>query len=510
MSVTHDPVVNPEPTNPESPNPESFNAESPNPEPADAEPAGHQPTSGQPSSGHSPAGRGLFRAFWRWHFYASFLVVPVLLLLAVTGLIYLFRFQLEPALHGDLMRVTRPTAESVGQPLEPQQAAVARDYPDATVVSVTEPRTDTDATRFTITLADESVRDVFVDPWTGRVLGDLDPDRTLSGYAVRLHGDLMTGKVGDAVIELGACWAIVMASTGLYLFWRGRIARARRRVAGAAGAALRSRHARTGLVVAGGLLFLVVSGLPWTGLWGEQVQRLATSGGSSLWSEDPGAESDPTSRLDESLPHSHDVPWAQGAQPVPTSGGGQDEKGGERPVASADTAVAVGARLGLAHPMTVILPETEQGVFSVLGYSFNDPGDERTVHVDRFGGVPVSQYAYDDYPVLAKTVAQGIALHEGRRFGTTNLVITTVFCLAVIFMCVTGPTMWWRRRPAGRTVGAPRGRLPLRATPVLAVGVVALGVLLPLFGASLAVVLLLDRFVLRRLPATRRWFDVAT
>jgi uncharacterized iron-regulated membrane protein len=40
--------------------------------------------------------------------------------------------------------------------------------------------------------------------------------------------------------------------------------------------------------------------------------------------------------------------------------------------------------------------------------------------------------------------------------------------------------------------------------------VVALGVLLPLFGASLAVLLLLDRFVLRRLPATRRWFDVAT
>ena len=48
---------------------------------------------------------GLFRAFWRWHFYASFLVVPVLLVLAVTGLIYLFRFQLEPLLHADLMKV---------------------------------------------------------------------------------------------------------------------------------------------------------------------------------------------------------------------------------------------------------------------------------------------------------------------------------------------------------------------------------------------------------------------
>ncbi len=48
---------------------------------------------------------GWFRAVWRWHFFASFLVVPILLLLATTGLIYLFRFQLEPLLHPDLMKV---------------------------------------------------------------------------------------------------------------------------------------------------------------------------------------------------------------------------------------------------------------------------------------------------------------------------------------------------------------------------------------------------------------------
>ena len=48
---------------------------------------------------------GWFRAVWRWHFFASFLVAPVLLLLASTGLIYLFRFQLEPLLHPSLYDV---------------------------------------------------------------------------------------------------------------------------------------------------------------------------------------------------------------------------------------------------------------------------------------------------------------------------------------------------------------------------------------------------------------------
>ena len=68
--------------------------------------------------------------------------------------------------------------------------------------------------------------------------------------------------------------------------------------------------------------------------------------------------------------------------------------------------------------------------------------------------------------------------------------------------------MWWRRRPRGRgSMGAPRGRMPLRVTPLLVVGLVALGVLLPLFGISVLAVLVLDQLVLRRVPALAAWFD---
>jgi uncharacterized iron-regulated membrane protein len=49
----------------------------------------------------------------------------------------------------------------------------------------------------------------------------------------------------------------------------------------------------------------------------------------------------------------------------------------------------------------------------------------------------------------------------------------------------------------------------LRSSPLLAAGIVVLAVFLPVFGASLLVVLLLDRFVLRRLPRTRRYFNTA-
>lgn len=447
---------------------------------------------------------GWFRAFWRWHFYAAFLVAPVLLVLAGTGLIYLFRFQLEPLINADLMKVSAPSADSIQQPYANQLAAVERSFPGASVVSMTEPRSPDRSTVFSLALPDESTRDVFVNPYGAEVLGSLDPDTTVSGYAVRIHGELMAGTWGERLIELAACWAIVMAITGYYLFFKGRRARSRQP------RSLRSRHAQIGLVAGVGLLFLLVSGLPWTGFWGEKAQTLASSQGTSFWSLDHGAISDPTSTLDESLPHSHatDIPWAQGESPVPRSTERSGEPG-ERSIANVDTALTVASSEGLRHPMTVALPSADDGVFSVIGFAFDAPTDERTVHVDQYGGEVVSTYGFEDYPTLAKVVAHGIGLHEGRSFGYWSMAGSTLMCLLVIASCVTGPLMWWKRRPSG-SLGAPRGRMPLRGTPLLLVGLVALGIFLPFFGLSLLVVLLLDQLVIRRVPALSARFNAST
>ncbi len=469
------------------------------------------PAAPTPGRRRTQAGGGLFRAVWRWHFFAAFVVVPVLLVLATTGLIYLFRFQIEPLLHADLMKVDTPDGKAVAQPYDVQQQAVTEAHPRATIVSMTEPREPGDSTVFSVVRPDGSERDVFVNPYSAEVLGALNPDTTVSGYAKRIHGELMIGPWGDHVIELGACWAVVMALTGYYLFVRGWRARRRMRKSGRPGARLRSRHGVVGALVGVGLLTLLVSGLPWTGWWGAKVQELATDRGTSMWSTDPGALSDPTSTLDESLPHSHstDVPWAMGESKVPKSSKG-DGAGAEVSVANIDTALVVADRAGLRHPMTVAMPADESGVFSVIGYAFDAPSDERTVHVDRYGGQVVSTYGFDDYPALAKVVSQGIGLHEGRSLGLWSFWGAALMCVAVIFMCLSGPVMWWRRRPQGAaTLGAPRGRMPLRASPLLVIAAVALGVLLPLFGLSLVVALLLDQLVLRRIPALASWFGTS-
>ena len=445
------------------------------------------------------------RAFWRWHFYASFLVIPVFAMLALTGLIYLFRFQIEPMLHADVMRVDAGSAAiGVAPSLAPQLELVQTKFPNDTVALIREGREANDPNVFSLERPDGSTLDVFVDPWQTKILGSLDPETTLSGTALRLHAELMSGRWGDGIIEAAASWGIVMALTGYYLFVAGRSARLKRQAKRAVGALVAKWHATIGVVAGIGLLFMVFTGLPWTAFWGETTQALATKQGTSFWSMDPGAKSATALTLDEAVPHHHasEVPWAQGASVVPTSG----TEG--TPDTDIDAAAVVAEKQGLQHPFSIVPPTDSEGVYSVMGDAFHDPSRERTVHVDQYSGSVRADYSFADYPLLAKTISQGIGLHEGRSLGIVSMVMSAAFCMAVLALCVTGPLMWWRRRPAkSGSIGAPRGRMPIRATRWLATGLLALGLFLPLFGLTLIAVLVLDQVVLRRVQVLKAAFD---
>ncbi|MNE93085.1 hypothetical protein D3C80_1908870 [compost metagenome] len=65
--------------------------------------------------------------------------------------------------------------------------------------------------------------------------------------------------------------------------------------------------------------------------------------------------------------------------------------------------------------------------------------------------------------------------------------------MGVILLSITGPIMWWKRRPKGR-LGAPRELAPLKMR-TMALITLGLGLIFPLAGASLALLLILDKSV---------------
>jgi uncharacterized iron-regulated membrane protein len=109
-------------------------------------------------------GDRFYQTVWRWHFYAGLFVIPFMLILAVTGIIYLFKPQLDAAMYHNWMFV-QPSA--VMLPYSEQVQAAQQVYPDATVSQFTPNVAGDRSAEVGLTTADEQNLIVFVNPYTG-------------------------------------------------------------------------------------------------------------------------------------------------------------------------------------------------------------------------------------------------------------------------------------------------------------------------------------------------------
>lgn len=437
----------------------------------------------------------LYRTIWRWHFYAGLIVAPFLLILSVTGAIYLFKDELNDALMPDL-QIVAPVAKAL-PPSRMIAAAVASvpgiptriDLPDAT---------DRPA-KVWIDAAGGEARQVMVNPGGGRVLGSYVYTHTLVGFADVMHGSLTFGPWGDAVVELAACWALMLIASGLFLWWP----RGRRSLAGVLWPRLRARgrvfwrdlHAVTGVWSVALIAFLLLTGLPWAVVQGPLVRGAFTALGI-------GNEA---ARFGHEAPHSApmgtlgDVPWSQMTAPMPASdpthaehGGGHLSVADPAAVAGTDAIAAKARAAGITGGYRLYLPSGPTGIYTVL-VSPRQPEGQRTLQFDRWSGRLLWRNGWSRYGVGAKAVELGVQIHMGRYFGLPNQLLMLLPCIATVLLVVSGVTMWWRRRPKG-TLAAPPPVSGARLRGAITLLVVA-GVVLPLFGASLLVLAVVDRIV---------------
>jgi uncharacterized iron-regulated membrane protein len=114
---------------------------------------------------------------------------------------------------------------------------------------------------------------------------------------------------------------------------------------------------------------------------------------------------------------------------------------------------------------------------------------------------------FADRQMIDQLVGTGVSLHEGQFFGLPNQLLNLTVATGLVIAAISAAALWWRERARG-VLGAP---LPT-GTPRLSRGLVAivlvLAALLPEFGASLVVVLLVEHLVLRRIPPVARWLGL--
>ncbi len=443
----------------------------------------------------------LYRAVWRWHFYAGLFVIPFLMMLAVTGPIILWVTAIAPE-YGDFLKVS-PGAAALSIPDQEKVALAA--HPGGRIGQYVAPIGPENPAIFRVDLED-GARMLAVDPYTGAILRDRPQGGTWNEVVTNIHGELLiggNGGPGDFVIEIAASLGVVLLVSGLFLWWPrngatlGQVLVPRWRAKGRA--FWKSLHASTGFWIALVLAFFLVSGLAWTGIWGGKLVQAWSTFPAEKWDNVPLSDA-----THAGMNHGaeHTVPWAIEQTPMPASGSaaGIDGVPAGGPVDLA-AIVALGRAIGFDGRFQVAVPGDDKGVWTLsrdsMSYDSLDPTADRTVHVDQYTGKILADVGYADYSAAGKAMAVGIALHEG-QMGWWNIALNLLFCASVLLTCVSGIVMWWKRRPAGQ-LGAPLYprdyRIPRGA---LILGAV-LAVAFPLGGLAILVFAVCDFLLPKRL-----------
>src|SRR5690606_9504351 len=97
------------------------------------------------------------------------------------------------------------------------EAALAA-HPGAAFLDYRLPERPGDAAMIRLAVPQVGGRQVVVSPG-GKVGGALDPGTRITAVTKRIHSEVLIGPLGNRLVELAACWAIVMILSGLYLWW---------------------------------------------------------------------------------------------------------------------------------------------------------------------------------------------------------------------------------------------------------------------------------------------------
>ncbi|WP_293919485.1 PepSY-associated TM helix domain-containing protein [Sphingobium sp. UBA5915] len=432
-------------------------------------------------------GSHAYRTIWRWHFYAGLFVLPFILILSVTGAIYLFKPQIDRWQERAYQGLVTTGTVSPDRQLSAAMAA----SPGVRFNYYRLPERPGDAAMIHVIGVDGAQRDIFVSP-QGKVIGERDPSAKISETIARIHGSLLIGSWGDWLVELAASWTIVMILTGLYLWWPRPFRFAGTlwpRLSLKGRPLLKDIHRATGFWLAGLVLVMLASGLPWAGVWGSTFKWTRTELGLVNGPQD----------------------WKVGAE-----GGHAGHHSGMQ-MAMPAIPVKAGLPLSvfvqkakaehLAFPAIILPPHAPQRFGPPTGNEWTAKSEAqnrwlgRQVTYDPATGGETGRRGFDDQHVIDRIVNTGVAWHEGQLFGWVNQLIGVLTAIALIAVSILGVLMWLKRRPQG-SVGAP----PVvegKARGWMITSLVVLALLLPLFGASLIFVLAAEWLCRRSILSSR-------
>ncbi|MBG86564.1 MAG: hypothetical protein CMO80_06655 [Verrucomicrobiales bacterium] len=431
-----------------------------------------QPEVASDDSSKSKNDRGLYRRFWRWHFYSGIFLAPIILVLTITGAIYIFKVELDPIVHPgrfihelpaanastNLVATLMETAEAGHPGYDAYEVEVPRDPARAVIVRL-KPKDEGRQPRLLITTLNRH---------NGELIDSWDFDKEFFRVVVNIHRHMMIGIPGRILTELATCWTVILVITGLYLWWpRGReklmgiwlprLRKAKLYVI------LRDLHSVIGAYLSLFLLAIAFTGLFFAMIWGMgyYVAGIVSSGDALRPTESKMIEGAKRVSVDEAIRAAEEHYWG-------------------------------------SPYLAVTLPEDEKGSFRLVETDMVQITRTVGYDVDQYSGTLLKKQSFSEFPRWLQGRMLAYTIHTGEIFGMPTKIIAMITCVGSTFFIITGVWMWLKRRPRGKSGFPSGGVLSGPSQTGIKLLIILGGVIMPVAGLSILIVMGIENLRAKR------------
>ena len=349
-----------------------------------------------------------------------------------------------------------------------------------------------------VRILDEHKKNILigVNPYNAEIIASIDYKDRIMAKIRNFHGKLFLGIVGKALVELFASWSVILLVSGLYLWYQLKKMQSRNnlfqilipRSSPFLGRNFwREWHAFFGSWIAIIIIFLVITGLPWSFLAGNIIRTIehkTSTPETHIGRDFGGSKTLKSNDIEQGWINDHAQNLA----------GEIGSKNIAKKSLSLQQIIEIAQNnKNIVSGFEIRLPIDKNGVYSIINDSQKIPQNTAFIHIDQYSGEVLSQALWRDFSIWSKMIAIGVALHEGKYFGITNQIINLFGCLGLILVIISGYFAWYKRVKNNLEMQHQQNYFLIESSNnFIKILLIFFAIIMPMFAISLILILLYE------------------